>query len=71
MMISGLLPVTGIPMPFFSYGGSFMLTNLIAVGLLLSIYRVGRTAPQEEEPEELLEQPKRHNLRLVEKRRRI
>ena len=40
MMVSGLLPVTGIPMPFFSYGGTFMLTNLIAVGLILSVYRV-------------------------------
>lgn len=40
MMVSGLLPVTGIPMPFFSYGGTFMLTNLIAIGFLLSIHRV-------------------------------
>lgn len=40
MMISGLLPVTGIPMPFFSYGGTFMLTNLIALGLLFSVFRV-------------------------------
>ena len=40
MMVSGLLPVTGIPMPFFSYGGSCMLTNLAAIGLILSVYRV-------------------------------
>jgi Bacterial cell division membrane protein len=44
MMVSGILPVTGIPMPFFSYGGTFMLTNLIAVGLLLSIWRVSEEA---------------------------
>jgi rod shape determining protein RodA len=36
-MVLGLLPITGLPLPFFSYGGSFMLTALIAVGLALSI----------------------------------
>lgn len=36
-MTMGLLPITGIPLPFISYGGSAMLTNLIAIGLVLSI----------------------------------
>lgn len=36
-MVVGLLPVTGLPLPFFSYGGSFMLTCLASVGLVLSI----------------------------------
>ena len=36
-MTIGLMPVTGIPLPFLSYGGSNMLTNMIAVGLVLNI----------------------------------
>lgn len=38
-MCVGLMPVTGIPLPFFSYGGSSILTNLIAVGLVCSVRR--------------------------------
>ena len=36
-MTIGLMPITGIPLPFVSYGGSSMLTNFVALGLLLSI----------------------------------
>lgn len=35
-MTIGLMPITGIPLPFFSYGGTFQLTNLICIGLVLS-----------------------------------
>jgi rod shape determining protein RodA len=35
----GLMPVTGIPLPFISYGGTAIVVNLAAVGLLLSIYK--------------------------------
>ncbi|MDO4617993.1 MAG: rod shape-determining protein RodA [Clostridia bacterium] len=38
-MCIGLMPVTGIPLPFFSYGGTSMLTNLTAIGLVLSVSR--------------------------------
>ena len=38
-MCIGLMPVTGIPLPFFSYGGTSMLTNLVAIGLVLSVSR--------------------------------
>lgn len=36
-MTSGIMPVTGIPLPFISYGGSMMLTNMTAIGLVLSV----------------------------------
>ncbi len=36
-MSIGVMPITGIPLPFLSYGGSSMLTNLIAVGLIFSV----------------------------------
>lgn len=43
----GLMPITGIPLPFMSYGSSFMLTNFICVGLLSSIWsRRGDVAAQ-------------------------
>ena len=43
-MTMGIAPVTGIPLPFVSVGGSSMITNLIAMGLLLGIHARGRTA---------------------------
>lgn len=36
-MTMGLLPITGVPLPFVSYGGSSLLTNFICIGLLLNI----------------------------------
>ena len=47
-MTLNLMPITGIPLPFFSYGGSFMLACWIAVGILVRISaegRGGRTGP--------------------------
>ena len=34
---TGLLPLTGIPLPFISQGGSSMVANLIGIGLILSM----------------------------------
>jgi rod shape determining protein RodA len=37
-MCMGMMPVTGIPAPFLSFGGSAMIVNFIALGLVTSIY---------------------------------
>jgi rod shape determining protein RodA len=42
-MTMGIAPITGIPLPFVSVGGSSMIANLIAIGLLLSIHVRART----------------------------
>ena len=43
-MTMGIAPVTGIPLPFVTVGGSSMVANLLAVGVLQSIHARGRTA---------------------------
>jgi rod shape determining protein RodA len=40
----GIMPITGIPLPLMSYGGSHTLTNLVAIGVLLGIARRSRAA---------------------------
>ncbi|HUR74771.1 MAG TPA: rod shape-determining protein RodA [Sporichthya sp.] len=42
-MTLGLMPITGLPLPFVSYGGTAMLANLGAVGLLLNIHAASRS----------------------------
>jgi cell division protein FtsW len=37
--VTGLLPITGIPLPFVSYGGSSLVVSMVAVGLLVSVGR--------------------------------
>ena len=38
-MVSGILPVVGVPLPFLSYGGSALLTLFIGTGILMSVNR--------------------------------
>lgn len=40
----GIMPITGIPLPLMSYGGSSVITTFVAIGLLLSIHAQGRAA---------------------------
>lgn len=42
--VTGLLPVTGVPLPFLSYGGSSLVVSLAAVGVLVSIARASARA---------------------------
>jgi len=42
MMVTGMAPVVGIPLPFMSHGGSSMMTNMICVGTLMMVDRASR-----------------------------
>jgi rod shape determining protein RodA len=44
-MTVGIMPITGIPLPLMSYGGSHTLTTLMAIGLLLGIYQRRSAVP--------------------------
>jgi len=43
--VVGMLPVTGIPLPFVSFGGSALITTMLASGILVNVARQGRVAP--------------------------
>ncbi len=43
--VVGLLPVTGIPLPFVSFGGSALITTMLATGILVNVARHGRPTP--------------------------
>lgn len=46
-MVSGILPVVGVPLPFISYGGTAMVTLGLALGVLMSVARHQRALPKE------------------------
>jgi rod shape determining protein RodA len=41
-MTANLMPITGIPLPFFSYGGSFLLACYVAIGLAMRVAQEGK-----------------------------
>ena len=52
-MVTGLVPVVGVPLPLVSYGGTAMVTILVGFGLVMSVYihrdvRLPRRAQTEE-----------------------
>ena len=44
-MVSGILPVVGVPLPFVSYGGTAMVMLGLSLGILMSIARARRLMP--------------------------
>ncbi|MBB6559882.1 rod shape determining protein RodA [Acidovorax soli] len=49
-MVSGILPVVGVPLPFVSYGGTAMVTLGLALGILMSVARAQRADPKDAPP---------------------
>jgi cell division protein FtsW len=41
--VTGIIPITGVPLPLISYGGSSLLISMVSIGILLNISREGRT----------------------------
>ena len=39
MVVVGLIPVTGVTLPFLSYGGSSLLITLVSIGIVLNVNR--------------------------------
>lgn len=50
----GLLPVTGIPLPFMSYGGSHLLTEFMSLGILMSMRKYARSVHRDDMQNEFL-----------------
>ena len=50
----GLMPVTGIPLPFMSYGGSHLLTEFMGLGILMSMRKYSRPAHRDDMRNEFL-----------------
>ena len=68
MMVGGLLPVVGVPLPFISYGGSSLIVTMVAMGMLLNICDHGRTLRENYDGPEMAEKEPKDNkthLRLV------
>lgn len=64
-MVSGIIPVTGVPLPFISFGGTSLIVNCAAIGLLISVGR--RMTSKVFQPGEGKSGPDRTRLKLVKK----
>ena len=60
--VTGLIPITGKPLPFVSYGGSSILVTLICLGLILSVSEYGALVPRAVRPRRN-EEPRRESAR--------
>ena len=64
-MVCGILPVTGVPLPYISYGGTALIVNLAATGLLISVARTESTAvPSSGDPAPVPDHVQRDRRRL-------
>ncbi len=72
LMVGGLLPVIGVPLPFISYGGTSLMISMASVGILLNIGQHGSGAAkfskiQDDLEHEAAEKKTKRHLRLVKK----
>ena len=49
-----LFPVTGTPLPFMSYGGTHLMTEFLALGILMAMKRYGRSAHKDQTANEFI-----------------
>jgi cell division protein FtsW len=61
-VVSGSLPATGIPLPFFSHGGSSLLTTLIMAGLIVNVSRQSRAPARVESLNQYAQEVRRQPL---------
>ncbi|MBP2640941.1 MAG: ftsW 1 [Firmicutes bacterium] len=69
-MVSGLIPVTGVPLPFISYGGTSLLINMAAIGLLVSVGKQQQTQTEKDSVAVVKDDlPQQRKLRLLSRNR--
>ncbi len=61
-VVTGLVPTKGLPLPFLSYGGSALLVNMAAVGIMLRISRGDETVPAHEDRAAKVRRVARRNI---------